>query len=88
MTDGIKNKAHKAYEDQQARDRQKIKAIQKRLGVPQPLAQGNTRKPGKRIDVYYALNRIKQNRQQQQDRSREQVQEHNKDQSKDKGKSL
>ena len=89
MTGDFKNKAVEAFKDQQARERQKIKAIEKRLGVPQAPKQNNTRNPGKRIDIYYELSRISHSRQQQQqDRRREQAQEQSNEQSKDKGKSL
>lgn len=89
MTGEFKNKAVEAFKEQQARERQKLKAIEKRLGVPQAPAQTQKRNPGKRIDIYYELNRISRSRQQQQqDRRREQAQEQNNEQSKNKGKSL
>lgn len=82
MNDQFKNKAHDTFKTGQERERQKIKAFEKRLGVPQAPAQTNQRSPGQRIDVYFELNRIKQDRQQQQVRQQEQ------EQNKTKGKSL
>jgi len=85
MTGEFKNKAHEAFKDQQARERQKIKTIEKRLGVPQGPVQNNNSNPGKRIDIYYELNRISQSRQQQQQERRHEPEQ---DQNKKKGKSL